>query len=147
MKQCNKNLRILFSSIFVTLMISSMSIALACSTIPKSDQNIKSSSLPHNMGVYEYSQTVDAWVLTDSWHDPSANDFPVGPNDYVWTEPGWSSSILLINADPSTPPPNIGGGGGNPPGGPGFQDPKTVNAQKKLQATRNLVKILYIWAQ
>lgn len=101
----------LVSGCIVALLATFMNLAIACDSM-KSVGGGKSVGDLHNIGIYEYSSPVDAWVLVDSWHDPNADLFTVGPDDYVWTEPGWSNSILFINADPSAPPPDVGGGGG-----------------------------------
>lgn len=119
----------------IAFFIGATGIALACSSIPKSTGQTKSASSDHNVGIYEYSAAIDAWALVESWHEPNVIAFSVGPDDYIYSEPGWSTSVLFVNANPSAPPPDIGGGsGGGPPGGGGGLIPKSseLNYQASL---------------
>lgn len=81
------------------------------------------------MGVYEYSAAHDAWVLEESWYEPGLDELSVGSTDYVFSEPGWTQSVLFIDATPGAARPDIGGGGGStPPGGGGAIDPKVARS-------------------
>lgn len=112
------------------ILITASGFAFACSQTAKFGGGGKSSGPDHNIGIYEYSPSTDEWVLVDSWHDPAVS-FAVGPDDYIYTEQGWSNFIVFTNSAPSSSPPDPGGGGappgggGLPPGGGGAHDPKS----------------------